>query len=183
MAEIKSKQAFYNLYRFGLLGNRALAWDSYEELLKSNWRGDVCIRGENIPREEVRFDIPFERVLDEIKKIEEKGFSRKILRFNQSMPNEHLVLQGEVMDYIGGWELTYTTIKKPMLQGLKEETKIARGLAAKIIIKTCMDSSSFEDLNALIEIYPNAVIEFSTYEKNVGDIPGRNTVFWEVRNY
>lgn len=183
MRKIKTKKEFYELYNAGVLGNRALAWNSYEELSKSEWRGGVCIRGQNIPQKEVRFDIPFEKVQEEIEKLERAGFPRNTLKFNQSMPNESLVLQGEVIDYIAGWELTYTTVKKPMFQGMREETKIARGLAAKIIVETCMDPSSFEDLRTLLEIYPNAAVEFSTYSVSVGDIPGRNTVFWEVRNY
>lgn len=183
MARINTKQEFYGLYKLGILGNRALAWNSYNELLKSKWRGGVCIRGENIPRKEVRFDIPFEKVPEEIEKMEKVGINRNILRFNQSMPNDDLVIQGEVIDYIGGWHLTYTTVKKPMLQGMKQETRFAKGLTAKIILKTCMDPSSFEDLNAIMEIYSDSVTEFSTYSINVGDIKGRNTVFWEVRDY
>lgn len=99
------------------------------------------------------------------------------------MPDDSLLIQGEVIDYIGGFQLTYTLIKKPMNLGLREETRLAKGLTAKIILRSRMDPSGFGDLLALLEIYPESAIEFSTYEKFVGDIPGRNTVFWEVRNY
>ena len=183
--EIKDKKEYYQKYDLGLFGNRALIWDSYKELLESDWRGEVCIRGKGngIPRANVRYNIPFKKLREEIDYLRKKGFPKEILRFNQSMPDNFLSIQGEVIDYIHGFELTYTLIKKPMNIGLMEETKFARGLTAKIILRSRMDSSSFEDLLALFEIYPESAVEFSTYETFVGDIPGRNTVFWEVRNY
>ncbi len=112
-----------------------------------------------------------------------KGYSETVLRFNESMPDELLIVQGEVMHYLWGLELTYTNVRKPMNKALEEETRYASGLVAKIILENAMDSSSFEDLMALFEIYPDSAVEFSTYEINVGDISNRNTVFWEVRNY
>jgi hypothetical protein len=183
--KIKNKREYYQKYDLGLFGNRALIWDSYEELLKSNWRGEVCIRGKGngIPRTDARYNVSFEDIRKEIECLKKKGIPEEILRFNQSMPDNFLSVQGEVIDYISGFELTYTQIKKPMNLGLKEETRFARGLIAKMILRSRMDSSSFEDLLALFELYPESAVEFSTYEVCVGDIPGRNTVFWEVRNY
>ena len=87
------------------------------------------------------------------------------------------------MRSVGGLKLTYTHIQKPMNQALKEETKHAKNLRAKIILQETMCGSSFADLEALLELYPTAVIEFSTYGINVGEIPGRNTVIWEVRDF
>jgi hypothetical protein len=184
--EIKDKGEYYDKYNLGLFGNRALIWDSYTGLLESDWRGNVCIRGKGIngiPRNFVKYNIPFENVRNEIGFLEKMGFPEEILRFNQSMPDSFLSIQGEVIDYIRGFGLTYTLIKKPMNLGLREETRHARELTAKLLLRSRMDPSSFEDLQALFEIYPEAAIEFSTYEVSVGDIPGRNTVFWEVRNY
>lgn len=183
--EIRNKKECYELYDKGLFGNRALSWDSYEELLESNWRGDICIRGKGngIPRGFAKYNIPFVKIREAIEQLDENGFPERILRFNQSMPDDFLSIQGEVIDYIGGLNLTYTLIQKPMNLGLKEETKFAKGLRAKMILQSRMDASSFSDLQALLEIYPDSAIEFSTYETYVGDIPKRNTVFWEVRNY
>jgi len=43
--EIKNKAEFYLLYDKGLFGNRALAWGSYDGVLKSGWKGQICVRG------------------------------------------------------------------------------------------------------------------------------------------
>ncbi len=180
---IKNKKQFYELFEKGFFGNKALTWNSYKELLESDWRGDVCIRGKGIPRTDVKYNIPFEKVKEEIKLLKSKGIPEGILRFNQSMPDSALVIQGEVIDYIRGFELTYTNAKKPMNEGFKEDTKFAFGLMAKMILRLSMDPSSFSDLTALLEVYPESAVEFSTYSVCVGDIPRRNTVFWEVRNY
>jgi len=182
--KIRNKAEFYELYSKGLLGNRALTWNSQEELMQSSWRGDVCIRGTGIPRIHVKYNIPFEEVDKTIKDLTNLGYPKSILRFNQSMPDENLIIQGEVMDYfLNGLELTYSNVKKPMNRALKQEMKYANGLTAKLMLQSAMDPSSYSDLQALFETYDGAVVEFSTYSVNVGDIPNRNTVFWEVRNY
>ena len=40
-----------------------------------------------------------------------------------------------------------------------------------------------EQLMNLDDIFPDSIIEFSAYNTQVGNIPNRNTIFWEVRNY
>ena len=176
MADIRSKEEFYRKYHQGLFGNRPLTWETYGELAASGYRGDICIRAQN--RKDFKSNIPFTDVKSKI-----KNHSPEELRFNQSMPDPHLVIQGEVMELLGIWNLTYTTVKKPMIPALREETRTTLGLSAKIILQDAMDPSSYEDLKALFDLYDGAVVEFSTYDIAVGRIPGRNTVFWEVRNY
>lgn len=46
-----------------------------------------------------------------------------------------------------------------------------------------MDPSSQQDLDDLLDLYPDATIEFTCYDIDLGVIPNRNTIFWEVRNY
>ena len=43
--EIRNKREFYLLYDRGLFGNKPLTWNSYEEIVESGWKGNVCIRG------------------------------------------------------------------------------------------------------------------------------------------
>jgi hypothetical protein len=186
---LRRKGTFYTDFETGLFGNKARTWNSYGELVASGWKDLVCIRGKGIPREDVKYNLPFEQVRKEVEGLIAKGYPEYLLKFNQSMPDYALSIQGEVVGitsrdtHMNGLELTYTTVKKPMNEGLKEETKFASGLFAKLILCSRMDPSSFEDLQALFEIYPDSAVEFSTYEVAVGDIPNRNTVFWEVRNY
>ena len=42
------------------------------------------------------------------------------------------------------------------------------------------DASSFDDLMELLDTYPGAVIEFSTYPFAVGRM-NRNMIVWEIR--
>ena len=102
---------------------------------------------------------------------------------DQSMPDEHLTIQGEVMKTHLGFVLWYTTIKEPMNSALKKESLYAEGLKAYLLLKNYLSESSYEDLIALMELFPESSIEFSSYRVPVGNLPGRNTVIWEVRDY
>ncbi len=56
-------------------------------------------------------------------------------------------------------------------------------LQTKVLLDRYMDPASRDDVDALLERYPDATIEFTCFTVNVGNIPGRNTMMWEVRNY
>ena len=106
------------------------------------------------------------------------------MKFNQSMPDEHLLIQGEIMDGVGGGlELTYSTIKKPMNLALVEEELFIKGLTTKILLQQNLSPSSYSDMVALLDIFPDSIIEFSSYDIPVGNLKGRNTIIWGVRNY
>lgn len=179
---IENKQDFFLLYEAGRLGNKAITWNSYEDILNSGWEGLVCIRGKDkIQRKKVKYNTP----INEIPKIIEEFRKERIekITFNQSMPDGHLIIQGEVMKTHLGLCLWYTTKKVPMNKALAEESLYAEGLKANILLETFMDPSSYSDLKDLMEIFPDSAIEFSTYDICVGTLPNKNTVFWEVRNY
>jgi len=182
---IDTKDECYALYNNNIFGNRAFAWNSYNDLLKSDWKGQVCIRGKRtqIARKKVVYNIHLNEVPKIIKQFEEQGISENHLSFNQSMPDEHLIIQGEVMRTFLGLSLWYTTKKVPMNKALAEESLYANGLKANLILETFMFPSSYSDLTALFDLFPDSVIEFSIYDVAVGNIPNRNTVIWEVRNY
>ncbi len=181
---INNKREVYALYENGLFGNKAKTWDSYEKIVEDGWTGLVCMRSKRgMDRVSVVYNIPLEEVPKNIKSWLEKGFRYTEISFNQNMPDKCLLVQGEVMRSEGGLCLRYTTIKKPMNLSLLEEDLKATGLRAKIILEKNLDPSSYSDMEALLESFPNSIIEFSTYSINVGCIPGRNTVFWEVRNF
>ena len=99
------------------------------------------------------------------------------------MPNEHLVIQAEIMRNENGIYLLYSRVQKPMNLALKEKEEHAFGLNALEILRRELWPSSLADVEALLELYPDSVIEFGTYDVAVGNLPGRNTVIWEVRNF
>jgi len=183
--KVRSKEEFYVLYEAGVFGNKALTWNSYEDLKNSGWNGNVCLRsGRGVDRKRVDYNVKLEDVQKTIKSWEKDGRLESEIRYNQSMPDEHLVLQGEVIDAVGGFSLAYTTIKKPMIEAFEEQRVEIKGFNAKRILRTSMTGSSYSDLEDIFDLFPTAAIEFSTYNIGVGENPsGRNTVFWEVRDY
>jgi len=187
--KIISKSQNYALYLEGLLGNIALTWNTAEEILKSNWKGKICIRGMGIKRKQPRYKVPLEKLNQTIKEMITEGIPKDTLKFNQSMPDNNLTIQGEIIRTHKGLSITYTHIKKPMNIALKEQELLAEGLKANLILKNFLWPASYNEIMNLLdffskEIYqPSCVIEFSTYDTNIGNLPGRNTVIWEVRDY
>ena len=181
--KITNKKDFYELHKQGAFGNRALVWDTKEELTKSNYIGQISIRGIDIARSITRYQIPQEDLDKEIETLIKKGIPKEKLKFNQSMPDEAITIQGEITNSINHIDLTYTTIKEPMNIALKKQEFHTNGLKAIIILKHNLSPSSYADLQILLNKYPESVIEFSSYSRPVGNIKGRNTVIWEVRNY
>ena len=184
---IETKNECHTIYELGLFGNKPLTWRTYDEIIRSGWGGSVCIRGRRkLDRNKVEYNVPLENVKDTISR-KFRGFPESSITFNQSMPDEHLLIQGEAMRNSMippfGLYLFYSELRKPMNLALEEDAHHAFGLLAKSLLQSRMTPSSYSDTEALLELYPDSVVEFSTYEIGVGGIPGRNTVIWEVRNY
>lgn len=91
--------------------------------------------------------------------------------FNESPPDELLVIQGEACRSSRGLELTYTYEKKPMKQCSFE---YVCGLRAVFMID--------DDVKELLDEYDGHVVEFSTYSVRLGTC-NRRTIIWEVRAY
>jgi hypothetical protein len=101
----------------------------------------------------------------------------------EAAPDEHGTLQGEVMYGTRGWEGTLG-----LSRGLRMRDAIAKGLllprspaATRFLLRTYMSPASLDDFDALMDLYPDSVVEFTCYDWDFGR--GRNTIFWEVRNY
>ncbi|MFA6064595.1 MAG: hypothetical protein WCW44_01175 [archaeon] len=182
--KINSKREFYILYNNNLLGNKPLCWDTHKDLLASNWRNPVCIRStKGTARSNTRFNVPFNELEKELEDLKQTGVKDSEMSFNQSMPDEHLLIQGEVKRTEQGVYLLYSTIKKPMNLAFKEEVKHAFGLKATMIMQTFLFPQSYDDVMDFLSSFPESIIEFGAYAVSVGNLKGRNTIIWEVRNY
>lgn len=182
--KIDSKKKSYLLYEGGFFGNKVLTWNSLQEIKESGWKNKICIRSrKGIARGKTKFDIPLEELDKNIKEMIEDGMKIEELFFNQSMPNESLTLQGEITLTEKGIYLLYTLIKKPMNLGLKEQSLHAFGFKAKAILEHFLSPICLDEIYLLLNNFPESIIEFSTYSCPVGNLPNRNTVIWEVRNY
>jgi hypothetical protein len=91
-------------------------------------------------------------------------------------------LQGEVILSSWGYELTYSTVKKPMRDALREETLTARGLGALMLLRGALDAEDFDWLEVLLRRYSGHVVEFSAHGHSWGTLH-RPMVVWEVRSY
>ena len=186
--KILNKRENYALYEAGIFGNRALTWSSYGEILKSSWKGEICMRskiGINRKFQQNYFNIPIEKVPKSIEEWIAIGVPPELITFNQSMPDEYLSLQGEVMRFEKSLWLLYSTIKKPMNQALAEKSATINGFNAHKMLIRKLSFESYTDLEKLLSDFPTSVVEFSVYSIPVGNLAhlNRNTVFWEVRDY
>ena len=103
--------------------------------------------------------------------------------YYEASPDQHITFQGEFVESDHGPMLEYSRAKTAMRDALKKERILVFGPGARLVLKSYLSEASYEDFLALGQLYPDCVIEFTAYEVFVGDIPGRNAVVWEVRNY
>lgn len=105
------------------------------------------------------------------------------LYISEMAPTHLTLLQGEVRQSERHLDLRYTTVRKPMRDALREEERHAQGIIAVEILRSRLCSNSYDWLTYLLELYPEHIIEFSTYGTYWGTVPFYNTVYWEVRMY
>lgn len=186
MAAIKSKREFYRLWEHGCLGNRTEVFHTVAEAVasKSEWVGFREIRPAGAGAGEWTRVHHSERLLP-LTHFAWTAMGRTFI-MDGSAPHDHCVMQGEVCRTIRGLE-SYLAVGSglpPMRQTMREGRHAHRGyLATKVLLDHYMDPSSHDDLDALLDLYPDATIELSAFTIDVGNIPGRNTIFWEVRDY
>lgn len=183
MAEIRSKAEFFRLWNAGVLGYKLRTWDSIDDYRKEQSRpaivgfrqigvaggGAFCI---------CETFAEVERAAEEW-----KAAGRKFM-ICEAAPDEKGTIQGEVCRTVRGLEglLGFSN-------GLRMREAIAKGLLTPrsyietlTLCKSYMSAPSFDDLEALLDLYPDATVEFTCYGSHNFD-RGRNTIFWEVRNY
>jgi hypothetical protein len=171
MVAPRTKQDFYVRYMAGEFGNRLRSWTDPEAFAASGYDGPVGLRSLDasaptryfVPAAEVRQAWPEGRVVCE------------------HAPDHRQILQGEVILRPCGLYLMYGTEPVPMKQ-TKVWHHVERS-AAIVILRWALWPASYEDLQELLDRYPDAAIEFSAYDCAVGCLPHRNTLFWEVRRY
>lgn len=173
MATISSKKQLYELYLAGCLGNKLHTFAYPSELREQGYRGTVTARSTSEHDKTCLYNIPWKEAIR----------LPKHFCFNEPAPDDQLLIQGEVMRTPGGLYLQYSTERFIPMRIALRKAKIAQGLKAKLILEHFLTLASYEELMGLLERYPDAVVEFSTYDKCLGNLPHRNTIIWEVRNY
>jgi hypothetical protein len=177
----RNKVDFYDRYFKGEFGNRPQSWPDWDSLRTSSYTGNVTVR--NLDTAGACFyGVP---VADLRRGVWPAGCCPAQCRFNESMPDDDLLIQGNVFIAVGGLALEYSTAAGiPHRKAVSQPyMRFAQGLLAVSLLRSHCSPSSYDDIMDLLDLYPEAVIEFSTYQYNVGCLPHRNTVIWEVRNY
>ena len=186
---VRSKRDFVRRYKAGEFGNAAPTWDDL-----GDWLGRHSQRP-SLPDSQLYhirnrvaggatwYDLGGDRVEY---KWEEAiyGFRLKPsdLYISAMAPHNKGLIQGEVRRTFIGLEYHHTPGWKPMREAVAEYGwRVYKGLTAQLILKKKMDPLSYEWLEYLLEVYPDHIVEFSTFDVNWGTIPNRNTVVWEIR--
>jgi hypothetical protein len=182
--ELDSKKKAYKIYEEGILFNRLRVWNSIEDIEKSDYRGLVSIRYKGSSRGTgfYAYKIPVGELRSVTDEMRRNGAQINLLTFNENAPDEFLKIQGEIMRDIGGLYFFYSNEKQKMNDALLKGSHM-RGLKCQMILHQLMDHVSFEELMDLLDIFKDHVIELGIYSKNLGCIPHRNTIIWEVRKY
>lgn len=168
-----SKAEFRQRYAAGEFGNRPRTWFSQRELHESGYSGTVTCRA-LIPGALCDYRVHSWHATCDPK--------YKDYAFNESMPDELLTIQGEVMRDTSGLYLAYSTEPNLVMRVAMQTQKAAYRSAAEAILRHYLTPTSYADIQELLDAY-DGVVEFSTYGQAVGNLPFRNTVIWEVRNY
>lgn len=184
--EIKSKAEFFRLWEAGCLGNRPLLFHTLQEALDSGCEfigfrelnkaggGGAWEKAQNTP-------LGF-KIIDTFQRWTALG---RHFIMDGGCPNHLGTLQGEVCRTYRGWEgLIGLSNGLPMRPAMAAGLLVPRsGVVVKALLDSYMDPSSRDDLDAILDLYPDATVEFTCFSVDVGVIPNRNTIFWEVRNY
>ncbi|MCG3776219.1 MAG: hypothetical protein JW395_3071 [Nitrospira sp.] len=178
---IRNKAEFFRLWEAGVLGNRTNLWHDPQEAYDSGapqigFRQIGSAGGgawERVDRKDV-----FECA----GRWQKAG---RIFIMDDGCPDEKRTLQGEVCRTERGMEgfldvRSILPMRQAIAQGHMRHTTYA---VTRALLVKFMDPSSRDDLDALLDLYPDASIEFTCFSVNVGVFPGRNTLFWETRNY
>lgn len=176
--EVSNKVQMYDLLGKGAFGNTLPLWANMEA---KTYTGLAGVRSIGRPGLPCVTGLPGKVIVEIGRKICQDHFCE--VAYYPHPEVDGILLQGEVTRNQYGLWLEYTTVKAPMRPALREMRKVAKGLSAMEILRSQMTSSSWADTEALLDMYPGAVVELGIYQECLGTIPGRNTLIWEVRHY
>ena len=202
--EIRSKRQFFAMWEAGLLGNRTRLWRDPLEAARWGMERDInrCMcasrdgrksfEGTMIGFRELRKPgsagagkwerVPWMLVPETALQWKREG--REFI-MDDGCPDEYRTLQGEVVRTERGLEgFLDLEGKLPMRPAMAAgHMKHRSYLETRVLLERFMDPNSREDLDSILELFPDHAIEFSCFSVNVGIFPRRNTLFWETRLY
>lgn len=181
---ITNKQQMYDLLCANELGNhfsRLLAPDWLKSEFYNRLNYDYSIRYGLELGGPWKYHILSSEVVSECISNEYKCPMKEI--WVTSMPKDvKHTINGELQRAECGLELHYSIQPTVMREALKIPIDV-KGLTAKYVLEHYCNPKSYDMLMELLDLYPDHVIEFTVFNKDVGVMPGHNTIVWEVRRY
>lgn len=182
---VKTKRDMVKRYQAGEFGNHSLSWNTLAEFTDYYLKWDSAEEAEASPE---KFHLRNRVTAGEThyNLSAAQAFALWTLSGDQSqwycsaMAPTHL-LNGELMRTHEGLVLFYSTVQKPMRDSLREGSREAKGLTAKLILQHYMNQRSYDWTMLLLDRYPDHVIEFTVVDQCWGTVPGYNTLYWECR--
>lgn len=182
----KNKHEAIDLFVRGRFGNTIPTFlNPYFAMNES--AGPFVIRYKGRPGEQgpAMFGIKKESLLERWNEFVAAGWEEKRLYVNDEIDREKITFQGEVMLNDEGWLVRGRLGGGCHMREAMAQAKAWKGSVARYLLNSRMDASSWEDFQAVLEEWPDAVIELVTMSTSLGHLShtGRNTIIWEVRGY
>lgn len=165
------------------LGNRIRTFDTEQDLWESGYKGNVTVRYKEAGSPFCQYNVPWGRVSDWLARFVTIGAKRELFTFNESAPDQYMLTQGEFMHGTDGYCLYTSEEPLPMRKALANSGRQYYRLQALGRLKAFCNPTSYDMILDLLDQYPDHVIEFSAYSRNVGLMPHHNTLIWEIRLY
>jgi hypothetical protein len=175
---IRFKNEMYELLAQGAFGNSLRTWSTAQAVVESGYTGEIGLRSRTIAGP-FYHRLPLLTALMIGENLIKTGHPTV---YCEAAIDENIVLQGEICEVGPLLCLTYSTAKVQMRAAMQNPS-YAEGLAAKTILRSYLSPSSYEDLFALLELYPGHTVEFTSFSNFVGELKGRSTCVWETRLY
>jgi hypothetical protein len=182
---ILTKRQNFKLWVSGGLGNRLRVWSSLAELEVDGFQGLVSLRYlGSVGGQWCFYDLPVSELRGKVDLMLSEGADTSRIMFNEGGPDDAVVIQGELWNGMDRpYWFRFSREKLKMRDALKASSETSQGLQSLNLLRSAMTASSWADFEVLLDRYPDHAFEVSVYNRCVGDIPGRNTLVWEVRRY
>lgn len=184
MRVIRTKLENFRLWEAGAFGNRLHLWHTTKAWRESGFSGLVVLRYLGLGGAWCEYDVEPKRVEEILARWSSEGANMRQVMINEAIPADDVILQGEI--WTGGDKplaFHYSTLADHMRPALSKGGQYCQYLQTRNLLRGAMTPSSFCDLEELLAMYDRHAVELSIFRKCLGNIPGRNTLVWEVRRY
>jgi hypothetical protein len=197
MTSVTCKKDGTRRFAAGLLGNSIRQWPSLDAIKADGYTGRVVIRSTRPGWSRCRYALSIPEAEEYFASCVVMGDQPTDIYFNEYLECQPLstTIQGEVYRGVEGLVLHYSTDQVLMRDVISRgitRLSAAYGLTAKLLLQQYLDPSSYDAVMDLLDTHTDAenhgyptshVIEFTTFDRYIGTLPGRNTIIWELRRY